>query len=335
MENSEINIAIIKTNDFEFNQQLYYKNLSKLQDDITQFIEIKKILFSDMMEYIVTSINLTPELIGHTPTCHETATCVYQVCYVGTENNNSTSSPNNICSYLTGEKVYGNAVFLSSRISQLGTCVPNSTHMDDIANILYSKFVHKGIYVSTNDNQDVIEFDYFKHPIEYYNITNEDDLKNYNIKDIEFMGFSLCMVLESSSSILNKRATRIFGTQKVKGDVLIISKSPHEYYDLTHAMYKKIQDLSYGTLKSRELDEEEKQEGKLSNGLPVINNKYVILEKRYDNFKKKGHLCFHCNNKFVGTELTCTGCYRVKYHTVECQKDSWDTHKKECLYNKD
>ena len=342
MNNTEITIAVIKPNDFKFIKEQYHNNINKLQEDITPFIEIKTIIFQDMMESIITLIGLTPELIGHTPTCFETSKNIFQLCFVGTENNNSPSTENNnspstennICDFLSGEKVFGNSVFINSLIGPNSTCIPDSITLETITNILYSKFVHKGIYINTDDNEIPIEFDYFNHPIEYYNISTENSFENYKIIDINFLEFNLCAIIEINpiDDIINKQITRIYGKQKINGNVILISKNTYEYHDLPLDLYKKIINLSYGSLKSRELTDDEKKDKESENNLPIVMNKYTILENRHINLK---NICHCCNTQLTDFGMTCGGCYRVKYHSSECQKNDWNNHKNDCLYNKE
>lgn len=349
MSNTQIDILVIKPNTFEFNKQLYYKNIDTLSNDISQFIEIKTIDFSEMMDNIITIINLTPELIGHSPIVHETNTHVFQLCYVGSDSPDDkelacvkvddNKPTNNIASYLNGEKTYGTVVALSSVINDDYTCTPDNITVNNIANILYSKFIHKGIYIGVNENENIIEFDYSSHPIEFYKIEKEEDFDNFKIIDAVFMGFSLCMVIQKNpiNNTINKRATRIFGTHRINGDVLLISKSTHEYYDLSTTIFNKIHCLSYGPLKLRELDENEKQaesvhEQKYKSTQTALN-KYVILDKKYADYKNKYNKCYNCNDTFSDKILVCNGCYRLRYDSLECQKEDWVNHKKECLNN--
>lgn len=327
----EITIALIKPNDFKFTKEQYHNNISQLQHDIQQSIIIKKIMFSEMMETIVTFIELSPELIGHSPICFETHKNIFQLCCV---ENNNLAEENNICGYLSGEKVHGKATFISSLVSSDGTCIPDDITIEIITKILYSKFVHKAIYISTNDSDDEIEFDYFDHPIEYHNITTEDGFNNYKIVDINFLEFNLCMIIELNqlNQNINKKITRLYGKQKINGNVILISKSTHEYHDLTLDLFNKIMKLSFGPLSSRELTDDEKKDEESQNKLPIIINKYTILENRYNKLKK---ICQHCNLSLTDSGLICTGCYRVKYHSSDCQKDDWNNHKNDCLYNKD
>lgn len=329
----ETTIAIIKPNNFKFNKQLYYNNKQQLTNDISQFIEFKTILFDDMMETIIVNIGLTSELLGNSPTCFETSTNVYQVCYIDASENND-APMNSIASYLTGERIDNTSVVISSFMNNQKIYVPDNVDIQNIIDILYSKFVHKGIYIGVN-NQNAIEFDYFNHPIEYYNIQTETDFHNYKFHEFAFLGFDLCMVIEVNSNNINKKATRLLGNDIVNGDILLILKSSCEFNDLSLSLYDKMNKLSFGPLVSRQLNDNEKKE---ENNIAI--NKYSILEERYNSMIDK---CHFCNMIFTSSaletheiipELICTGCFRLQYHNQHCQMNDWNNHKKECLYNK-
>ncbi len=75
----------------------------------------------------------------------------------------------------------------------------------------------------------------------------------------------------------------------------------------------------------REEDKEKEDKG----GLQVINNRYMIMDRRV------GEVVVKCS--YDGCELegecvnVCKGCYRMKYHNRECQLRGWDNHKSDCL----
>ena len=332
---TEISIAIIKINDFEFLKDKYYLNQQNITKDISQFIEIKKILFSDLMETIVDEIKLTPELIGESPVCYETKNNVYQICFVSTENNNdllNTINVNKFCSYLIGEKVFGTCVFINSKISQNNTCLPDNIDLNIISTIIYQKFVHKGIFLSFNDKEPVQEFDYFNHPLEYYKF-NEKEYENFKMIEISFLKFNISAFIEiKSSNGINKRATKILGTQKVNGNVIFIIKSTNEFNDFSKEIYDKIFILASDSINSRKLKEHENTEDIKKNGLPIVFNQYCILEKKFNSFEES---CDHCKKKIIDNNLICSGCYRAKYDCSTCQKNNWEYHKKECLYKND
>ena len=323
----EITIAIIKENDFKFDKDLYYDNKTLLENDISKLIELKTISHEIMMETIVLSIGLTHDTLGNSPIFHETSENIYQLCYVGNDEIiNKTLPKNSICSYLTGENVDTTTVIINSHIGLNKTYEPDSITVNDIVNILYSKFIHKGIHLSYNNSP--IEFNYFDHPIEYYNIKNEEDFNLYKAHEFTFMGIELCMIIETNpTNNINKKATRLLGTHKINGNVLLIVKSSNEFLDLSLDLYNQMNDLAFGPLHLRELKDDEKTED-----TSIALNKFSVLKNRHNLLLNK---CNSCNVIFTDVPLICSGCYRVKYHMIECRANDWDDHKKECLYNKD
>ena len=344
MENNAlINIIIIKPNNFQFIKSDFYKNCHMLTENIMPYLEIKEILFQDMMDTIVTTINLTPEEIGATETVFETDKHIYQLCFLGKpggihvpqqgNNDAETKDNNNIGKILCGEQINGNCVLIKSKINDNLICSPDSVNIDELCQIIYSKFVHIGVFVPENNNESLVEFDYFDHPIEYYNITDQDDYDNYEIKNVNFLEFDLSVVVKKDTitNNINKRMTRLFGDQIIYGDVIIISKATHEYYDLTKNMLHKLLLVAHGPLRDRKLNDNEISENRTINDLPMVMNKYIILEERYKDYK---NICQYCNEELNNKQLLCGGCYRVKYDSEECRLKDWEIHKLECLYNK-
>jgi len=327
-------LLIIKPNNFEFKKDLYYNNKEKLYQDLQPYIEHRTIEINDMMEIIVNEIGLTPDLVGESETCYETAENVNQLCYVGKNKNESEQKDLNIiATYLNGDTVYGTAVLLNSKITENGTCVSGPITINDCANILYSKFVHKGIFIPFDENVSVTEYEYFAHPLEYLENSENGYLK-YKLFETTFLSFNLGLFSEITSQQINKRATRLLGNAKLFGNVVMLNKLPHEFHDIDLSLFEKIYKLSYGPLNKRELLESENTEGNKINGLPVIMNRYRILEKRYKDYQKNKKLCDNCNKDILSNKLVCSGCYRMRYHNKDCQKSDWSKHVAECLYNK-
>ena len=287
-----------------------------------------------MMETIAENIGLiknAEKLLGDTVTVHETDTNIYQMCFLINDQETNESELNIIGYYLSGEKVYGSCVVINSKIKEDYTCTPDLINCNVLVQILYGKFIHKGIVV--NDNGDITEYDYFSHPLEY--LTNDiNEYNKYKSLDVEFMGFNLSIHYEMNQpkeAKVNAVATRIAGTCKISGKAIIIAKTVHEYIDLSKKLFNKIDKLAFGPLFKRKLSEEETQEGSKINNLPIAINKYCIIEKRFKSYK---NTCNYCNKKFDDNKMSiCTGCYRAKYHK-DCRLSDWDFHKKECLYNK-
>lgn len=324
-------LIIIKPNNFEFKIDLYYKNHEKLKYDLSEYIELKEIDFEDMMDVIVTETGLTPELVGDTQTCYETLEYVYQICFVGYDNNDCKNKElNRLSTYLNGDSIYGPAILINSKISESYTCVPANVTIDDLINILYSKFVHKGIFIPNDETDSIVEYEYLNHPLEYLEKEEKCYMK-YKLFETTFLGFHLGFFGELNSLSVNKRATRLIGNQKLFGNVVLLNKLPHEFQDIDKELYKKLSDLSYGLLKQRELTNSENREGEKINNLPVNMNRYCVLNNRYLNYKK---MCDGCGGELSTNKLLCTGCFRMRYHSQDCQKEHWNKHSIDCLYNK-
>lgn len=338
-----ITVLTIKSNKFVFDRNKYYNNLSQLKHDIQEYVNIIEIDPSDLMETIITEIGLTPELIGSSPVCEETATNVYQLCYAGEKDQvldktKNIINPNYIANYLTNDSVENNCVFLNSKIGDTKICEHDSVDMDILVKILYSKFIHVGVVIKTDMACPVTEFIYGGHPIEYYKTTDYDENK-YKIIEFDFISFAMCAVidLQPENNVINKRFTRIYGQEIIYGDVLLITKLPDAYQDLPLDLYEKINTLSFGPIINRSLSEDEKKDPEKINELQIVSNKYCVINERINSMKKNyEHECSYNNCTKITSKLhTCISCYRVKYHDKECQIADWDNHKLECFYDKE
>ena len=324
----KITIAIVKPSNIEsttINNEINKNNIMQI---ILENIEIKEIMFNDMFETILKTIKYTPELAGSTDIFNETATNVYQICYLP----DSKENKNNIGTLLIDNEnqVNGNCVLISSRITENYTCNADSISIKDIYNILYSKLIHKGIKIDTADN--VTEFAYDTNPLK--DIYDESK-PTWQYIEIPLFKFNLILFCQlkaiNNNNNINKKATRLVGDKIIYGDVIVVSKSTeHTFIDLGLDTFNKILNLTSSKLISRELKEDETKDGEKINGLPMNINRYLLLEKRYKEYKMT---CNYCN-KLMDKIITCAGCYRVMYDHKECLKQDWDLHKNECLYKK-
>lgn len=332
-----ISIIIVKPNNFTFIKEKHLNVMNEFQHDIEPFISIQSVPFEHMMEAIVTNIEMihNTDLHGDTVICYESDKNIYQICFLAPEThpNKSDSNINKIAEYLCGEKIYGTCVILNSKIEENGICSPDNIDIPTLAEILYKKFVHKGLFISCDDTKPVIEYDFLQSPFEYDKNINPDE---YRYLDIDFLGFTLTFFLKNTDdSEVNKRVTKLIGKYRLNGDILVATKTTYEFLDLTKDLYHKLIKIAEGSLETRKLTEEEKEDDKKINNLPVAHNKYVILENRYKQTKQKEDVCHSCSKPFENNKyLMCTGCYRMKYHDIACQNADWQNHKRECLFNK-
>ncbi len=338
-------VITIKKNDFVFDRTKYYNNLELLKNDISGFTKVVEVNIENLMELIIDEIELTPELIGSSPICHQTSTNVYQLCFAGEREQNlgqtqATGNENKVANYLVHDTILSNCVFLNSKISDTKTCVNDNADMDTFVKILYSKFIHTGIKILANDSKNVTEFVYGDHPLEHYQITTYDENK-YKILEFDFISLALCVVIDQEEQVsenkkVNKIMTRLIGNQVIYGDVLVILKIPNAYEDLNMELYQKINILSFGLFDTRTLTEDEKKDTEKLNELQVVNNKHCMIESRLKMENTFNYYTNCANKKCTKSDMSklslCKGCFRVKYHDKECQAADWENHKCECFF---
>lgn len=346
----KFNVAIIKPNKFWAD---LYKNKEKLESlkkpdvkedieiEICNYITFKKLTHVEMMNFIVETIKLEHDQLGSTSICYEDKDYVYQLCHLSKVDNGEKEKDedpeniNGISGYLCCEdmNVYGSSVLICSKIDNdnNNTCVTHNLELNDISKILYNKVVHKGVHVSTDGT--VKEFTFYRDPLEN---KSEEEISNYRWVELPFLNFNLIGFIKAKPEvdIVNKKITRLIGDQIINGDVLLVSKTTEtEYINMDKELFNKLVAVSNGSLDSRQLTDIEKKHGEEQNGIPIVMNRHCILDRRYKNYKLECNNCLKEieNNKSV----VCTGCYRVKYDSVECQKEDWPNHKGECLYGKE
>jgi len=323
----EYNIAIIKPNNYKIQDLILKKNIDRdfLNNIIKENIEFKKVYQTNMMEYIINTINLTPEIMGSTSMCYQDNKNIYQLCHLDLKTSciDTEQKINSIGSCLAlDDEVKDYAVLIKSKICQNNLCEPDSiNNYEEIVDVLCHSLIHTGLKIDVDGN--VSEYQFFEDPCE--NIPVEE-LHNWRCVDVPILKFDLLMFiqLKPTNDIINKKATRLAGKCVINGDVLLVSKYKNNIYlDLNKDMYNKIDTILWGTLKSRDLTPDELKDGESSNRLPIVLNRYCVLDARYNlSIKKKSK------------NSICTGCYRIKYDNLVDQKNDWTRHKKECLYNK-
>jgi len=329
-----ISIIIINPNTFEFDKCTHLNNLTQFGNDLKQFITIQTVSFEHMMDVIITNIGMihNTDLHGDTVVCHETDKNIYQMCFLAPEThpNKHDSNINKLAGYLCGEKIYGPCVVINSKIEENCTCSPANIDAQTLTEIIYRKFVHKGLFISCDDTKTIVEYDFLQTPLEY---DKDPKSAEYRYIDIEMFGFTISIFLKNTSdNTVNKRATKLIGEHKINGDILLATKTTYEYLDLTNDIFNKLIKLAEGPLEYRKLKDDEQENDIKINNLPVAYNKYIVLGNRYKQYKD---ICHSCSKPFENNKyLSCSGCYRMKYHDTTCQNADWQNHKRECLINK-
>ena len=319
-------IASVKPNKFIFEYDIYFNNKAKLKEDIEPIINFINTTNDTLMHDIVTNIDMSDTIMGETQICHENEHHVYQLCYT----KNKSTDINHISTFLidNGDIVNKGGVFISSKIDKLShQCVPDSVCLDDIVDVLYSKFVHKAVKVGIN----VEEYEFKNNLLE--NVANKE---SYVFSQMQIYNFNLVVFYKKDADVddkINKFATRLSGSV-IYGDVYIasiVSEQSVKFDDLSKETFDKLLDNSYGPICYRALDESESIDGTRVNNLPVVMNKHCVLDNR--NVSKR-HICECCRQKLKDKIIVCSGCFRYRYDSEDCHKHDWQYHKEDCLYNK-
>lgn len=331
MESKTVTVVKISKNNLEFNiNDISSLDKGSLLVAIKPYIELKELDFSEMMEYVVDTIGLTHDLVADTSICYEDGNVVYQLCHLGMDSTGKEIKDedqlNRLSSYLVygKPKIYGDTVLLCSQIGDEGVCTPKSLVLEDVLTLLTNRLIHTCIRVEPDGTTSINQF------------TNTP-LDNLNPKDYVFLEtfilkFNLIIYLQVNpeDDSLNKVATRICGKHKINGPVLIANRvNEFDFGSIDKQLFKDIVLVTGSSIDDRNLTEEEKKDEK-KNDLPVIKNSYTLLKKRLEQYKQK---CGNCGCDLdVKNSLRCSGCYRLNYHSSDCQKDHWETHKSECLH---
>ncbi len=334
------NVAIIKQNDFLINPKELGDKLTPnfIKEQIKEYIEIKEIFSTDeMMETVVLTIGLDDKLLGDTNTCYEDLDSIFQLCHLSMKTNGldeDESKVNGISSYLVvgKQRIYGPTVLICSKIKEDGLCEQASFCLDDIVNIIYKKLKFTGIMVKSDGSENELQF--YENPIEE---CFEGDMENYAYVEVPLCKFNLVMFYKKPSTgvdqVLNKKATKLYGYNKIYGDVILTElRTENEFSSLDIETYKKLLIVSGGSMKERIITQEESREGEEIERLPIVINRYRILENRVLKYKEK---CYNCKEEIIDKSLVCAGCFRVKYDSKDCQLKHWNEHKIDCHYKKE
>jgi hypothetical protein len=322
-------IAIIKPNNVVLN------HLVNIIDVIKNYVELVEVNSETMMETVVDTIKLNTELMGSTTICKEDDKFVYQLCHLNMAENEGTNNEedfNAIGSYLVmgNKKIYGSCVLICSSILNSGLCSTSNVTFENIINILSTKIIHCGIMVSVDNTVEDIHF--INDPMENY---SDDQIKNYKWMEVSILKFNLLVFIQSvpTKDIINKKGTRLVGTYRVHGDIIVVSKSSEdEYIDIDKKLFNDILSVCGGPLSSRTLKEDEKMDGERIDNLPVVQNRFCLLKKRLALYNQ--NRCDNCSEIYDNNNNICTGCYRLSYHNEQCQKNGWESHKLDCTFNK-
>lgn len=327
------NIAVVKPNDF--NRQNFDLGVthSQILDKISPFIEFVQVNLETMMETIVNVIGLTKETIGATNIFYQTKDSIYQMCHLNMQDNGNKEDSreiNGICSSLNMEnlEIRGSVVLIRCNIEENHLCSSSSIDINTITDIVFSKIVHKGVRIDPDGT--VSEFTFLKDPMDGL---SQEEIENYQWMELPLFKLNLIVFIQVEPVIdqVNKKMTQLVGNSLIHGSSLLVLKSvENEFLDMDVPLLNQLLTATMGKNSKRTLSEEELKDGEKINELPMVVNGFRILDKRVLEYKNKCEGCGvdmedHAYNR-------CTGCYRVCYHSKDCQKGDWHHHKNDCLF---
>lgn len=316
----QFNIAFIPPNNCCYKNNDNDINLTAIKALISEFITFVETDHHNLMDKICSIIKLTPNYVGDTDIVYETCDNLVQICYLSLENNNLQENEddfNMLASIFAAKKIYGNAIILNARIdSTTYKCSDLTITLDELVDIFYKKYVHKGIYCAHNG--EIKEFNYNFSPLEYLKLPEGNN--EYSIVEFNSFNFYFSAYFKTKSSDpVNKVASRLL-CKKVFGDVIFgMITTEHENLDFSRVLFMEFYAKSTGPISKRVVSKKEDEDRDI---IPV-NNGYCIIKGISD--KHVCNACGKCDNLTI-----CTGCYRVFYDTKECQASDWQAHKKEC-----
>lgn len=287
-------VGIIDVNDLRYNEtDMSHSNFSheKIIDILSDYITLKNVTDEDeMMNTVVNEVVYKDvEYPIHTATVRNVDNDLYQMCHISQskeiyeEMKSKSVGYNGIASYLTdmGLKVYGKAV-----IFKIDTATdPNKLKtitLDEITDILISKFVHKGVILSTDGS--VNEFKFIFNPIDWLQPTEFSKHKYY---ETEILGKVLMLFIDTTATVINNSASSIY-MQQIKGRVIIGMRNQYsdmndtdvQYEDIDCDIFKRILHLCRDPMQVRSLVDGEDTIGQVINGRRSYNNFYKILKNR-------------------------------------------------------
>jgi hypothetical protein len=293
---SSFKIAIILENDFtitDFNPEKI--NDDYIYENIIDFVKIVEINSTDqMMETIINTLELTPNVVGNTSNINEAHDHIIQMCHtIDDQSFTSTKPYNQIANCLlngpsndgnNNGSLKGSVVCMKSEIMADGTYNIASITINDICNIYRKKCVKRGILIEP-DNENCFHF--MIDATEWLTQTEKNNYKYFEFRLLENI-VRIYVELEPSIDKINTPLSSIFGKHHVKGiGLLTLLDQEGKYLDIDLELYNKLVAILSDKSVSRTITVDEDYHDNIINGIKVNNNFYRILNTRYNKFIKQ------------------------------------------------
>lgn len=210
-----------------------------------------------------------------------------------------------------------------------------STTKEDIIRIIRRRYFHTAILIENNRLTK-----YYYQNIRYLvNMLFGDGGPEIDHVSFTHLKYNLVYYFKKNATqYVNQIATRINGSYRFYGKVLVLHEMDDDIYaNLGIKEIKRLNTLSYGSSKNRELDETEmftipeygvREDGTEQTEKVPFWSKYIVIENRMKH-SRKDNKCIQCSS--TDNLLTCDRCFKVKYCSDECREAYAINHKGECL----
>lgn len=214
---------------------------------------------------------------------------------------------------------------------------------NDIIGVVKRRYFHTGIFIKNN-----LMSKFYYQNTQYVAIglleLNQTDL----VDEVNFdlFGYNLKMISDTKTTDtnINEIATRIYGRKQIFGSCVLLNMfEDNIFMNLSMREAKRLNVLSYGTIADRTIDEstvKKQNVTKIIDGvehkesIPVIWNKYIILNNRIKNYNENlKNICHFCKKTIVNDPIYCQKCFRMKYCSNICIQTHNHSIDHDCVKN--
>lgn len=218
----------------------------------------------------------------------------------------------------------------------------DSVTKEDIIRIIKRRYFFSAVLIKENQ---MIKY-YYQDPkyllMRVYGIKDSDNVQKLSVTHLKY-NLLFYHQNDEETSYINKIATRINGSKRLYGDVLMIhemEEGMNIYGNLSIHEAKRLNVLSYGRMYDRQLTEKEThvestididEKGEhYEKKITPHWSRYIVSLNRMIKWNENKNKCINCLRKFKNSVI-CDKCFRLKYCSLQCQKEFWHYHQDECI----
>lgn len=236
--------------------------------------------------------------------------------------------------------IVANTYDLSAEKLVVMTCVTKN----DIIKTIKRRFYFSAVLIKENS---MIKY-YYQDPKfligHIYGLSNNDTIEKLSLSHLKYN--LVFYFRQNKDTYVNKIATRINGSYRLHGDVLILHEMEENIYsNISITEMKRLNVLSYGRLYDRQLkpdevhtetkvmvDENGKEEEKK---ITPFWSRYIVINNRMNKWKLLKNACVNCGiDVDVSKKIICQQCYRARYCSDNCKREFASYHNDECISTK-